>query len=114
MNDYDNITTFHKAVPPLSVKTGSRACYYPGCRRLEIDEHRRVIVCKDCCKVVDAFDWLLEQAQKGERSLGSLASVKAEIKVKSQELADLKREIANAESRLKRRLDKLNPPIPLL
>jgi hypothetical protein len=78
-------------------KTCLRFCEY-----VIIDEEERVIRCKDCNRMVDPFEYLLEFATKNKRMWKhanlELKFIEDEIEEKKKELAALKRKVRAAKN----------------
>lgn len=72
------------------------------CKIVHVDEHNRLLECKECGRAIDPFDYLWQWAVEGDRRMADLKHVTDEIRVKNNELYDLKRQISNAKSQLRR------------
>lgn len=90
--------------PPLEIEP--RAKDRPFCfncfHRIYVSEEERIVECKSCGRVIDAFDYLLKWAKDGARRMDNLTVLDADIKRKSAELESLKSSIASARASLRK------------
>lgn len=73
---------------------------------LLIDEKLRTLECKRCGSVLEAFDWLLEQAYREKSCFEQLRSLRKEVVDKREEIWQLKSEEKKLKSSIRR--NKLN------
>jgi hypothetical protein len=67
-----------------------------------VDSHTRTLECKECGKVIDAFDYLNEWAEKGHRHMAGLKLLEAKTRIAAGELRQLDKRIDNLRAQLKR------------
>lgn len=87
-----------------------KAAKEPGyCRheRTVIDEHRRVLACRHCDKVIDPFDWVMSIANKEACIDWELSDLRREVIEHRKGLESLKREELNTRNRIKNAEGKL-------
>ena len=98
----DNVVSFHDTAPfPLTAKREWSYC--PGrCKRVYVVEKTRMLECQDCKRTLDPFDYLMRWASEGDRRLGALKELDANLAKKNAELTELKNSVANAKSQLRR------------
>jgi len=77
-------------------------------KKVEVDEHERLIICKECGKVIDPFDYMLGWAREGTRRMQRLKSLDDEIRHKHNELETMKAVLAREKSKVR----KINPDAP--
>lgn len=73
-----------------------------------VDEEERIIECKECGKVLDAFDYILGWANEGKRRMERLKSLDDEIRMKCREIYDMKAVLAREKAKTRR----VNPDAP--
>ncbi|HFI5333997.1 TPA: hypothetical protein ACGQS5_001656 [Serratia liquefaciens] len=76
--------------------------------QLLVDDHHRMLTCRRCGAVVDAFDWI-NAVTKGETKLDwELRVLRGEIKQHREGLEKLKKEEVNTRARIRNAQFKLN------
>ncbi|WP_312836660.1 hypothetical protein [Pantoea sp.] len=86
-------------------KPAFQHCFH---NKVETDEHRRVINCRLCGKVIDPFDWVLSIANKETKLDWELTGLRGEIKQHREGLEKLRREETNCRARIKTSQFRLN------
>jgi hypothetical protein len=69
---------------------------------VEVDVVARTVVCRTCGYTVDPFDYLELWSREGERRMTGLKALDVKLRVRSAEVRDLDRKIANLRATLKR------------
>lgn len=77
-------------------------------KKINVDEHERMIVCRECGKVIDPFNYILGWAREGTRRMQRLDAMDAEIRTKHQQLEEVKTALAREKARVR----KINPDAP--
>lgn len=72
------------------------------CRNIWTDMHRRILICRDCGKAIEAFDYILQWEYEGDQRNKGLRGLKTKIKIAGAEFDELERRINNLRSCLKR------------
>lgn len=70
--------------------------------RVKVEKHRRLLICQDCGKAIDPFDYVLEWAQKGDRKMKALKFVEAKSRIAHRQFEHLETRIKNLRAQLKR------------
>lgn len=66
-----------------------------------IDDHARILECRECGKVIDAYDYVLALAHKEIRLFEDIASLKKEQQELMSTREKLKNDVRNAKARLR-------------
>lgn len=104
----ENIVSFHPGeTPPLTVKPNREYCA-GRCRRVFVVEKTRTLQCRDCKRIIEPFDYLMQRAQECDRRIYDLSGLDAEIRMRRAERDDLKREVDNLKAQ-RRRLNQARP-----
>ncbi len=82
-----------------------RHCSHMG---ISVDDHLRMLTCRRCGAVVDAFDWISKVTDGEDKVDWELKSLRQEIKDHREGLEKLKREEVNCRARIKTAQFKLN------
>lgn len=72
------------------------------CRQMLADEHLQQLECADCGKILSAWDYILKVCKKEHNLFEHLKYAKIEMRQLHDSLIDIKRQIKNAKSQLKR------------
>lgn len=77
---------------------------YTSCShcKITVHEHSRTLECDGCGKVINAFDYIFQWANKQQRIVWRNETLDSQIRDKEKLLSDLTRRIANIKSRIKR------------
>jgi uncharacterized coiled-coil protein SlyX len=94
-----------RQVVEMRREPGRKAC--ARCLRMEVDGHYRTLVCRDCGKVHDPFEWLVRVSKWETSVFGATHALNQDIRRKEDALEELKRVEANARTRVKRLQDRL-------
>lgn len=73
-----------------------------GCKNVYVNERERTCECRKCGRTIDPFDYLWRLATDGAYLMDGLKSLREDIRLRTAELGDLKRQISNAKVTLKR------------
>lgn len=73
-----------------------------------VDEHDRIVYCKECGKTIEAFDYIMGWAREGERRMQRLKSLDDEIRITFTKLEDVKKALAREKAKVRR----VNPDAP--
>jgi hypothetical protein len=63
------------------------------CKKIVLDEHKRQLTCRECGRVIEPFDYLLQWAHENDRRTRSLKELDVQIRQRSEEARALKVEI---------------------
>jgi phage shock protein A len=99
MSDVIDFTAKAKETVMTPVKSYSRGCSHTA---ITLDEHRRKIECKNCGKVIEAFDYLFDFANGQQRIVWRLKSVEDEVKQLEEKVGELKRVKSNLQAQVRR------------
>lgn len=91
----------------LLVVTRARASCYP--HAFELDEQTRVVTCRLCTRVFDAFDAMIYMAQHWPDYQGHRQALQEEIADMRKEAEELKRQIKNHRATVRRAGDDPGP-----
>ncbi|ENA1773832.1 hypothetical protein ABF237_002513 [Yersinia ruckeri] len=100
--DIKEMLNFVKAEPAQSQ---DRRCKHG---KILVDEHLRMLTCRRCGAVVDAFDWINSVCNGEAKVDWELKGLRGEIKQHREGLEKLKREEVNCRARIKNAAFKLN------
>lgn len=81
----------------------TRYCLHPS---MDLQKLTRQVICRDCKTVIDPFDAVVKVANEWERHAHWTAMQVQERKRAEEHLANVKREIKNAQARLRRANEK--------
>jgi len=99
--DINEMKNFVEADKPES----ARRCPHSN---VLVSEFERSISCRVCHAALDPFDYLLSLAKKETRLDWELRALRGEIKIRRDNLANLKREEVNTRGRIRNAQFKLN------
>lgn len=71
-------------------------------KHINVDAEQRIIECRSCGAVLDAFDWLRNWAQEGWNLEYAYEKLQWQIDQKRKELEELKRLENNTKARMRR------------
>lgn len=98
--DPDNVVQLKPRDPNAPTMAVKRARF---CRhRYLLDENRRSVECSECGRQFDAFDAFSLAASEWQRHADNLRHLQDQVLKASEELKELKRQIANAKAQLRR------------
>jgi len=72
------------------------------CKQMLADEHLQQLECSDCGKIVSAWDYILKVCKKEQNLFDHIKYAKMESQQLDESLIELKRQIRNAKSQLRR------------
>jgi len=96
-NDTDNIYSIGK------VGLSPKRSYHTGCkhRTITVHEHTRNLECDGCGKIISAFDYMYEWANKQQKIIWRNETLYSQIKDREKTLLDLTRKITNIKARIR-------------
>ena len=85
-------------------KHGVKPKVYNACRHKQMlaDEHLQQLECSECGRIMSAWDYILKVCKKEQMLFDHIKYSEMEKKQLDDTLADLKRQIKNAKSQLRR------------
>lgn len=78
------------------------------CKSIYVDADSRLLECRECGKVLDPFDYILGWANEGKRRMQRLKSLDDEIRMKCNDLHEIKAALSREKARVRR----VNPDAP--
>ena len=104
--DGENVVSFFGKERPesgLPLSLERRKLYCAGwCRRVLVREERRDLICQDCGRVIDCYDYLHEWAARGDNRMARLKELTVEIKKREGELLAIRADVDNAKAQRRR------------
>lgn len=77
--------------------------YCPGWhKRVTVSEHLRALVCNDCGKVIDSFDFVQDWARTGDHKMSGLRGLEARSKIVAAEVTKLEHRLQTLRAALKK------------
>ena len=95
MSDVIDLSRTTKLTPKR--KTG-----FCRCARVFVVEQTRMLECQDCGKVIDPFDFMMQEAKKQNSHVYQISHLKHEKEKLIDEVEDLKRQRRNLKAQVKR------------
>lgn len=71
------------------------------CRKLWLDYHKRIVKCRTCGKVLDAFEWIAKYGRLESSLMSRLQYLENEYKNRSAKVEELRGEEQNTKNRIR-------------
>ena len=113
----ENVISFYGSSQlEITSKEQKRPYCLKQCKNVQVDDIKRHIVCTDCGRAMEAFDYVMRWAAKGDSRMRALKELDVEITKKNAQLSELKSAVQNVKAQLKRsrgQLDIFTEPTPM-
>lgn len=99
----ENIVKFRAGDSKRSL--GIKKSEFSRCRHVQYlaDKHYQHLECRDCGKIVSAWEYVLKLCQREENAAISLMAINNDIANSEEKLANLKKELVSVSGKIRRR-----------